>query len=118
MSLPHRLLRAALALLLLVALAALAPLAAAPAHAAEAPVPIASDRETVPGAHTGDSMDDPAIWVHPTDPSRSLVIVNDKAGSLDTYDLDGTLRAAHRGERALLGQRRRPSGRDGRWPDP
>jgi myo-inositol-hexaphosphate 3-phosphohydrolase len=59
--------------------------------AAESIEQISSDRETAPGSHTGDSIDDPAIWVHPTDPSRSLVIVNDKGGSLDTYDLDGSL---------------------------
>ena len=36
-------------------------------------------------------MDDPAVWVHPTDPSRSLLMGNDKGGAFDTYDLDGTL---------------------------
>jgi 3-phytase len=47
--------------------------------------------ETEPGSHTGDSIDDPAVWVHPTDPAGSLVLVNDKQGSLDTYDLTGRL---------------------------
>ncbi len=75
---------------MLCALAA-ATLVHAGAHAAENPVPVASARETVPGSHAGDSMDDPAIWVHPTDPSRSLVLANDKLGSLDVYDLDGSL---------------------------
>ena len=64
---------------------------AGPAGALEAPVPVPSARETVPGSHSGDSVDDPAIWVHPTDPSRSLVLANDKLGALDVYDLDGTL---------------------------
>jgi myo-inositol-hexaphosphate 3-phosphohydrolase len=47
--------------------------------------------ETEPASHTGDSMDDPAVWVHPTDPAGSLVLVNDKQGSLDSYDLTGRL---------------------------
>lgn len=64
---------------------------ASPASAAESPQPIPSDRETVPGAHSGDSIDDPAIWVNPVDSSRSLVIANDKQGALNTYDLDGQL---------------------------
>ena len=60
-------------------------------YAAETPVLVGSDSETVPVLHSGDAMDDPAVWVHPTDPSRSLVLGNDKAGGLETYDLDGTL---------------------------
>ena len=32
------------------------------------PVLIPSDGETAPVFHSGDAMDDPAIWVHPTDP--------------------------------------------------
>ncbi len=45
--------------------------------------------ETVPMHTGGDSADDPAIWVHPTDPAQSLVIVNNKRGALETYDLRG-----------------------------
>src|SRR5262245_48304552 len=45
--------------------------------------------ETTPVTHTGDAADDPAIWRHPTDPSLSLVIGNDKGGALDVYDLAG-----------------------------
>ena len=54
------------------------PIAAAP-----------SVRETTPVATTGDSMDDPAVWVHPNRRSRSLVIGNNKRGALETYDLAG-----------------------------
>lgn len=39
--------------------------------------------------------DDCAIWIHPTDPSKSLVIGNDKRGrkaGLYVYDLDGRIR--------------------------
>jgi 3-phytase len=46
--------------------------------------------ETVPVPHDGDAADDPAIWVHPTDPSKSLVIGTDKKGALHYYHLDGS----------------------------
>lgn len=60
-----------------------------PASAAAPPVPVPSADETTPVATTGDSVDDPAIWVHPTDPDRSLVLANNKRGALETYDLSG-----------------------------
>ncbi|MCZ3388968.1 MAG: phytase [Actinomycetia bacterium] len=47
--------------------------------------------ETEPVLHTGDAADDPAIWPNPTDPSRSVVIGNDKGGALDVYDMQGQL---------------------------
>ncbi len=47
--------------------------------------------ETEPVLHPGDAADDPAIWPHPTDPSRSVVIGNDKGGALDVYDMQGQL---------------------------
>jgi 3-phytase len=50
-------------------------------------VPVA---ETEPMPHSGDSADDPAIWVHPIDPARSTIIGTDKRGGLAVYDLDGT----------------------------
>jgi 3-phytase len=45
--------------------------------------------ETEPVASANDAADDPAIWVHPTDPSRSLIIGTDKKNGLDVYDLTG-----------------------------
>jgi myo-inositol-hexaphosphate 3-phosphohydrolase len=45
--------------------------------------------ETVPVQTSGDSADDPAIWVHPTTPEASLIIGNNKRGALETYDLSG-----------------------------
>jgi myo-inositol-hexaphosphate 3-phosphohydrolase/putative flippase GtrA len=54
-------------------------------------VDVPADAETQPMQHSGDSADDPAIWVNTQDPARSLVIGNDKQGALETYDLDGTL---------------------------
>ena len=75
--------RSVVALLVLLALVA-------PANAADDPiVPAPSARETTPVETDGDAMDDPAVWVHPTDPSRSLVIGNNKQGALETYDLEG-----------------------------
>lgn len=36
--------------------------------------------------------DDPAIWVHPTDPRRSLILGTDKGGALYVFDLDGKVK--------------------------
>ncbi|MEO8424178.1 MAG: phytase [Actinomycetota bacterium] len=47
--------------------------------------------ETTPVTHPGDAADDPAIWRNPIDPSRSIVIGNDKGGSLEVYDLSGAV---------------------------
>ncbi len=45
--------------------------------------------ETGPAHHSGDNADDSSIWIHPTDPSLSLVIGDDKGGGLMVYGLDG-----------------------------
>ena len=47
--------------------------------------------ETDPVPNDGDGADDPAIWVHPTDTSQSIVIGTDKqnGGGLILYDLAG-----------------------------
>ena len=45
--------------------------------------------ETAPVPSTGDAADDPAIWIHPTDPSQSTIIGTDKKGGLAVYDLSG-----------------------------
>jgi 3-phytase len=37
----------------------------------------------------GDAADDPAIWIHPTQATKSLVIATDKQGGLAIYDLQG-----------------------------
>src|SRR5829696_3371599 len=68
----------------------LALLPATPVAAAVQPVGDATATvETTPVLSTGDAADDPAIWVHPTDPARSVVIGNDKGGALEVYDLSG-----------------------------
>ena len=43
-------------------------------------------RETPPAR---DDADDPAIWTHPSDPVRSVVIGTDKDAGLHVYDLEG-----------------------------
>jgi 3-phytase len=45
--------------------------------------------ETQPVAGGGDAADDPAIFVHPTDPSRSVIVATDKKAALYVYDLAG-----------------------------
>lgn len=45
--------------------------------------------QTAPVGTFGDAADDPAIWVHPVDPSASLVLATDKKRGLAVYDLQG-----------------------------
>ena len=51
--------------------------------------PIAATVETDPVPHRGDAADDPAIWVHPTEPAKSTIIGTDKKGGIAVYDLEG-----------------------------
>jgi len=60
-------------------------------EAEEEPVTVTASVETEPVPHSGDAADDPAIWIHPTDPSLSTVIGTDKKGGLAVYDLSGDL---------------------------
>ena len=45
--------------------------------------------QTDPVPTDGDAADDPAIWIHPVDPAKSLVFGTDKKGGLHSYSLDG-----------------------------
>lgn len=45
--------------------------------------------ETEPVPTSDDAADDPAIWIHPSDPSQSTVIGTDKRSGLVVYDLSG-----------------------------
>lgn len=45
--------------------------------------------ETEPVPSVEDAADDPAIWVHPTDPARSLLLGTDKKSGIAVYDLSG-----------------------------
>lgn len=48
--------------------------------------------QTEPVATFDDAADDPAIWLHPQDPSQSLVIGTDKRAGLYVYDLGGSVK--------------------------
>ncbi len=45
--------------------------------------------ETSPVLRNTDSADDPAFWLHPSDPAQSLIIGTDKRAGLVTYTLTG-----------------------------
>lgn len=57
----------------------------------EIPVPIgihpSVETDAVPNGE--DAADDPCVWVHPSNPSKSLVVGTNKQGGLATYSLDG-----------------------------
>ncbi len=44
---------------------------------------------TDPVPHRGDAADDPAVWLHPADPAKSLILGTDKQGALHVYGMDG-----------------------------
>ena len=57
--------------------------------AAPAAQVVAPTIESAPVADFGDAADDPAIWVHPNNPSLSLVIGTNKKRGIEVYDLEG-----------------------------
>ena len=67
-------------------LAALAALrtALSPADAAPVVRPVAVV-ETTPVPHDGDSADDPAVWIHPTEPGKSLILGTDKLNAVGPW---------------------------------
>ncbi|GHE37569.1 phytase [Sphingobacterium griseoflavum] len=58
-----------------------------------APVAENAVKPTVVTEQTAFDTDDPAIWIHPTDPSQSLILGTDKevGGGLYLYDLSGKI---------------------------
>ncbi|MHA7262416.1 phytase [Arthrobacter sp. TMN-37] len=66
-----------------------APQGTPEANAAD--VPVAPSAETPPVPSSSDAADDTAVWIHPTDPSQSVVIGTDKltTGGVGVYDLSG-----------------------------
>ena len=47
------------------------------------------ETQPTPQGKNVDSADDPAIWIHPTHPEKSVIIGTDKKGGLATYNLNG-----------------------------
>ena len=86
MSHTQRLIPAVLILLLLLAAAACSQ----PSH------PSVDIRPALATAPVSDDPDDPAVWVHPSDPARSLIVGTNKvaapAGALVVFGLDGKIR--------------------------
>lgn len=53
-------------------------------------IPMATpSAQTAPVRGGGDAADDPAIWVHPTQPAKSRILGTDKKRGLAVYDLQG-----------------------------
>ncbi len=74
------------------AVLAAAGLAARPEPAAPKPMPRALPTvETTPVETGGDAADDPAIWIDPTDPARSVIIATQKQSGLYVYDMAGKM---------------------------
>lgn len=46
--------------------------------------------ETAPAGAQGDAADDPALWLHPSDPGKSLVLGTNKQVGLVVFALDGS----------------------------
>lgn len=51
--------------------------------------PVTAAAETTPVGTADDAADDPAIWRHPTDPAKSLIIGTDKRAGIHVYDMAG-----------------------------
>jgi len=68
-----------------------------PSDSAEDPTIVAAEGALSPIVITEEvkyDTDDPAIWIHPTDPSQSLIVGTDKNpedGALYVFDLDGKI---------------------------
>jgi 3-phytase len=61
-----------------------------PRRLAAPPVPVVhAIVESAPAGSYGDAADDPAIWAHPSDPAKSLVLATDKKAGLYVYDMQG-----------------------------
>jgi 3-phytase len=49
------------------------------------------ESDTIPAQPWDDAADDPAIWVHPGDPSLSTILLTNKKGGIAMFDLSGKL---------------------------
>src|ERR1700712_1027399 len=77
---------------LILAAAAVAVVAFPLAASAASTPTVTATAETIDHKPAGtNDADDPAFWVHPTDPAKSLVIGTVKQAGLDVYRTDGSL---------------------------
>ncbi len=60
-------------------------------EAATAPTEQAVVTPVIVTEPVGEDSDDPAIWLHPEDPSQSLILGTDKAGAVFVFDLAGKI---------------------------
>lgn len=51
---------------------------------------VMASMETAPAGASGDAADDPAVWLHPADPAKTLILGTNKQEGLVVYNLDGT----------------------------
>ncbi|MEL6653424.1 MAG: phytase, partial [Bacteroidota bacterium] len=49
----------------------------------------AGETDPVSASEGDDAADDPAIWVHPTQPEKSVIYGSNKKGGIVAYDLQG-----------------------------
>lgn len=63
--------------------------ASAPAPVVEGQKFVMASVETAPAGARGDAADDPAMWKHPSDPDRSLILGTNKKEGLVVFSLDG-----------------------------
>jgi 3-phytase len=56
----------------------------------EGQVVVMSAMETAPAGARGDAADDPALWRHPEDAAKSLILGTNKQEGLVVYNLDGS----------------------------
>ncbi|WP_134684872.1 phytase [Brevibacillus migulae] len=61
----------------------------AASHAETKSFTVKADMETQPVQTSDDAADDPAVWVHPSDPAKSKFITTNKKSGLIVYDLAG-----------------------------
>lgn len=54
-------------------------------------ITVSPSAQTEPVTSFGDAADDPAIWVHPTNPALSVIIGTQKKRGINVYDMDGTM---------------------------
>jgi len=64
--------------------------ASAPPPMIEGQAIVASAMETAPAGTRGDAADDPAVWLHPGNAAKSLILGTNKQEGLVVYNLDGT----------------------------